>query len=133
MNGDSFSFMKNSCGDVKFVVIELSQRVKLTSLEISMVELYSSRARTIDLYSTLTKPTKAVESPWLVGDWAYHATVRVENKKGDHVRSISPILPKCMSADEENNLPSSQLACGDTLVLLSSSLIHSCQYCTQDL
>lgn len=97
MNGDSFSFMKNSCGDVKFVVIELSQRVKLTSLEISMVELYSSRARTIDLYSTLTKPTKAAESPWLVGDWVYHATVRAENKKGDHVRSIShsPRMPVC--------------------------------------
>lgn len=90
LNGDSFSFMKNSCGDDKFVVIELSQRVKLTSLEVSMIELYSSRARTIDLYSTLTKPVKASESPWLVGDWAYHATVKAENKKGEHVRSESP-------------------------------------------
>lgn len=50
-----------------------------------MIELYSSRARTVDLYSTLTKPVKAPESPWLLGDWAYHATVKAENKKGDHV------------------------------------------------
>jgi hypothetical protein len=87
LRSDSFSFMKNNCGDDKFVVIELSQRVKLTSLEITMIELYSSRARTIDLYSTLTKPTKTTESPWLLSDWEFFATVKAENKKGDHVRS----------------------------------------------
>lgn len=79
--------MKNDCADDKFVAIELSQRVKLTSLEVTMIELYSSRARTIDLYSTLTKPVKTAKSPWLSGDWAYFATVKAENKKGDHVRA----------------------------------------------
>lgn len=95
LSGDKFTFMKNNCGDDKFVVIELSQRVKLTSLEIEMIELYSSRARTIDLYSTLTKPVKAPERPWLLGDWVYHATVKAENKKGDHVRALS-CMPLCV-------------------------------------
>jgi hypothetical protein len=99
LSSDAFSFMKNNCGDDKFVVIELSQRVKLTSLEITMIELYSSRARTIDLYSSLTKPPRATESPWLLGDWTYYATVKAENKKGEHVRcsptSNTPCCDDC--------------------------------------
>jgi hypothetical protein len=86
LKSDKFTFMKNDCADDKWVVIELSQRVRLSSLEITMLELYSSRARTIDIYSTLAKPPKVSKEPWNTGEWEYVATVRAENKKGDHVR-----------------------------------------------
>lgn len=40
LSADTFSFMRNDCSDDKWVVIKLSQRVKLRVVDISMLELY---------------------------------------------------------------------------------------------
>lgn len=85
---DEFSFMRNDCSADKWVAIKLSQRIKLTAVDISMLELYSSRVKTFDLYGSLTKPTKTDSMPWRAELWSYIATMKLENKKGQQVCTV---------------------------------------------
>lgn len=82
---DTFSFMRNDCSAEKWVVVELSQRIKLTAVDISMLELYSSRIKTFDMYASLKKPAKTESMPWKADLWTHVATMKLQNKKGQQV------------------------------------------------
>eukprot|EP00892_Ulva_mutabilis_P003845 jgi/Ulvmu1/1832/UM119_0051.1 len=92
LSADTFSFMRNDCSADKWVTIELSQRVKLTAVDISMLELYSSRVKTFELYGALKKPTKTASAPWHAELWTLIAIMKLENKKGQQAFRLQASL-----------------------------------------
>lgn len=56
LDDDSDTFMRNECKDNKWVVIELSQVARVSSLEIAQNELYSSRLKEFSVYGMQSHP-----------------------------------------------------------------------------
>lgn len=121
LSADTFSFMRNECSAEKWVVVELSHRIKLTAVDISMLELYSSRIKTFDVYVSVKKPARTSSVPWKAELWTHVATMKLQNKKGQQVR---PLLSLNSPIRDEMGLFSYKWICapctgGDRV----------CQYC----
>jgi hypothetical protein len=86
LDEDDFSFLKNDCAAEKWVAVELSLRVRVSSLQLVMLELYSSRIKDFEVYGAPTKPVmmQAVV-PWEQPPWEFLGSFRAQNKKGQQV------------------------------------------------
>ena len=78
--------MKNDCKADKWLVVELSERIRVDAIEIAMLELYSSRVRDFSVYGRNSSP-KGEDNTRTHPDWALLANLQAENKKGWQVRS----------------------------------------------
>ena len=85
---EAFSFLKNECGPDKWVAVELSLRVRVASVELLQVELYSSRVKEFELYGSPSKPAVAAgaAAPWAQPPWHRLGYFRALNRKGMQVR-----------------------------------------------
>jgi hypothetical protein len=90
---DEFTFMKNECARDKWVVVELTARVRVASIEILMIELYSSRVKDFDVYGSSSKPTVATgeTGPWNAA-WYLLGHFQAVNKKGAQVGASAFLL-----------------------------------------
>jgi hypothetical protein len=85
LDDDSDTFMRNDCKDNKWVVLELSQVAKVSSLEIGQHELYSSRVKTFSVYGMQSHPrTLAMESSNSVDSngWYFMGKYEASKSKG---------------------------------------------------
>lgn len=71
LDDDADTFMRNDCKDNKWVVIELSQVARVSQVELTQNELYSSRVKEFEVYGmqnhprTLSNLESAIDrSPW---------------------------------------------------------------------
>ena len=89
LDDDSDTFMRNDCKDNKWVVLELSQVSKVSSLEIGQYELYSSRVRTFSVYGMQSHPrTLAMESSSSVDSNGWYFMGKFEASKAKGVQSF---------------------------------------------
>lgn len=56
LDNDGDTFVKNECKADKWVIIELSQMVKIDTLELSQFELYSSRVKEFEVRGRQNHP-----------------------------------------------------------------------------
>ncbi len=85
LDDDSDTFMRNDCKDNKWVVIELSQVARVSSVEISQHELYSSRVKEFTVYGMQSHPRMlAMESSNSVDSngWSFIGTFTAAKTKG---------------------------------------------------
>lgn len=92
---DAFTFMKNECASDKWVVVELTVRVRVSSIEILMLELYSSRVKDFDVYGSSSKATVATGAtkPWSHDAWELLGRFQAVNKKGAQVGASAFVPP----------------------------------------
>jgi Sad1 / UNC-like C-terminal len=101
---EDFSFLKNECAAQKWVAVELAQRVRIASLELVMLELYSSRVKHFELYGSAARPAAASlvavavdaeagapTQPWAQPPWELLGRFRAANKKGLQVRMLPQV------------------------------------------
>ena len=91
---EAFSFVKNECGPDKWVAVELSLRVRVASVELLQVELYSSRVKEFELFGSPSKPAVAsgATAPWTQPPWHRLGRFRALNRKGMQVRGCRLIV-----------------------------------------
>lgn len=85
LDDDSDTFMRNDCKDNKWVVIELSQVARVSSVEISQHELYSSRVKEFTVYGMQSHPRMlAMEASNSVDSngWNFIGTFTAAKAKG---------------------------------------------------
>lgn len=85
LDDDSDTFMRNDCKDNKWVVIELSQVARVSSVEISQHELYSSRVKEFTVYGMQSHPRMlAMEASNSVDSngWNFIGTFTAAKTKG---------------------------------------------------
>ena len=94
---DEGTFVKNVCNDDKWLVIELTLRIRVSALELLMLELYSSRVRDFDAYGSGTKVATASNAtrPWAAAGWELLGRFRAANSKGAQVRMPLAWRPHC--------------------------------------
>ena len=90
LDDDSDTFMRNDCKDNKWVVIELSQVARVSSLEISQNELYSSRLKEFAVYGMQSHPRTlaTLESSANVDSNGWSFMGKFEGKKSKGVQSF---------------------------------------------
>lgn len=90
LDDDSDTFMRNDCKDNKWVVIELSQVARVSSLEISQNELYSSRLKEFAVYGMQSHPRTlaTLESSTNVDSNGWSFMGKFEGKKSKGVQSF---------------------------------------------
>lgn len=90
LDDDSDTFMRNDCKDNKWVVIELSQVARVSSLEIAQNELYSSRLKEFSVYGMQSHPRTlaTLESPANV-DSGWNFIGKFEGKKSKGVQAFN--------------------------------------------
>lgn len=90
LDDDSDTFMRNDCKDNKWVVIELSQVAKVSSLDISQNELYSSRLKEFSVYGMQSHPRTlaTLESSTNVDSNGWSFMGKFEGKKSKGVQSF---------------------------------------------
>eukprot|EP00890_Picochlorum_soloecismus_P000579 jgi/Picsp_1/1521/NSC_04999-R1_galactose-binding protein len=91
---DADTFMRNDCKDDKWVVIELSQVARVSSVEISQHELYSSRVKEFDVYGMASHPrTLAMESSTSIDRNAWNFMGKFEGGKAKGTQSFKVQSP----------------------------------------
>lgn len=76
------------------MAIELSLRVRVSAVELLMLELYSSRIKDFEVYGSASKPAVAATAPWTQAPWELLGTFRAANRKGYQVpTSTLHVLP----------------------------------------
>jgi len=95
LDADADTFMRNDCKDDKWVVIELSQVARVSSVEISQHELYSSRVKEFDLYGMASHPrTLAMESSTSIDKNAWNFMGKFEGGKAKGTQSFKVQSPR---------------------------------------
>jgi hypothetical protein len=94
LDADADTFMRNDCKDDKWVVIELSQVARVSSVEISQHELYSSRVKEFDVYGMASHPrTLALESSNSIDKNAWSLMGKFEGGKAKGTQSFKVQSP----------------------------------------
>ena len=94
LDADADTFMRNDCKDDKWVVIELSQVARVSSVEISQHELYSSRVKEFDVYGMASHPrTLALESSNSIDKNAWAFMGKFEGGKAKGTQSFKVQSP----------------------------------------
>ncbi len=90
LDDDSDTFMRNDCKDNKWVVIELSQVARVSSLDISQNELYSSRLKEFSVYGMHSHPRTlaTLESSTNVDSNGWSFMGKFEGKKSKGVQTF---------------------------------------------
>ena len=91
LDEDSDTFMRNDCKDDKWVVLELSQVARVSRIELSQNELYSSRVKEFEVSGRQSHPrTDNVETAKGLNStsWRLVGRFMAENIKGDQTFNI---------------------------------------------
>ena len=81
--------MRNECAAEKWLAVELTQRVRVSAIELVMLELYSSRVQDFELLAAASKPATAhgASEPWAQPPWQRIGRFRAANRKGSQARA----------------------------------------------
>jgi hypothetical protein len=122
LDEDDFSFLKNDCAVEKWVAVELSLRIRVSSVQLVMLELYSSRVKDFQVYGAPTKAVAQVPAPWEQPPWELLGMFKAQNKKGPQVR-----LACCMLCCQQIDLAFSW--CYGQSKVPYAQLVHSESMC----
>ena len=101
LDDDTDTFMRNDCKDEdKWVVIELSQVARLSHIELSQYELYSSRVHEFAVYGMHSHPRTLSGSSSNTNGWNFLGKFAARKKKGVQRFSIEGPLGEGADGDE---------------------------------
>ena len=75
------------------MAVELSLRVRVSAVELLMLELYSSRVKEFEVYGSASKPVVAAVAPWAHAPWELLGAFSAANRKGYQARALANTLP----------------------------------------
>lgn len=98
LSDDPASFLKNDCAADKWVAIELPARMRVTAIELLMMELYSSRVKDFDVYGATARPLQAALTVEAAAagapPWERLGSFRAENRKGAQVWAVAHLCDR---------------------------------------